>query len=221
MSIPSSPSVGSNSSGSSANSQQAAVSSQFSTFLTLLTTELQNQDPTSPLDTNQFTSQLVQFSQLEQTLNTNTNLQTLIAFQQNTAVGNTLGYLGHTVEANTSNFTLDGTASATLNYDLPSNATSATITVLDSQGNKVGTFNAPDLTAGNHSFSFDGSQLGNPLPAGSYSYSIVADDASGTALDATTTISGTVTGVDTTDGNINLHIGSQVIPVSEVLNVTS
>ena len=54
------------------------LSSNFSTFLTLLTTQLKNQDPTAPMDSNQFTQQLVQFSQVEQQIDTNTNLKTLI-----------------------------------------------------------------------------------------------------------------------------------------------
>src|SRR6202161_621777 len=117
---------------SNASTAQAAgdVGSQqlagnFNTFLTLLTTQLQNQDPTSPLDTNQFTSQLVQFSQLEQQLDTNANLQTLISGQTTSTVGTAIGYIGHTVEASGGNFVLDGTSSDTLSYNLSSAGASA------------------------------------------------------------------------------------------------
>jgi flagellar basal-body rod modification protein FlgD len=119
------------------NPTQAGVTSQFNTFLTLLTTELQHQDPTSPLDTNQFTSQLVQFSQLEQTLTTNQDLQSLISGQSAGAVGGSLGYLGHTVQTQSGNFVLDGSDPATLNYSLASAAKTATINVLDASGQTV------------------------------------------------------------------------------------
>ena len=58
------------------------LAGNFNTFLTLLTTQLQNQDPLDPLDTNQFTQQLVEFASVEQQVNMNTNLQTLISMQQ-------------------------------------------------------------------------------------------------------------------------------------------
>ena len=57
---------------------QQQLSGNFSTFLTLLTTQLQNQDPMNPMDSNQFTQQLVEFSQVEQQINTNDNLKTII-----------------------------------------------------------------------------------------------------------------------------------------------
>src|SRR5260370_18802675 len=48
----------------------ATLAGTFQTFLTLLTTQLQNQNPLNPLDTNQFTQQLVQFASVELQLNT-------------------------------------------------------------------------------------------------------------------------------------------------------
>ena len=65
--------------GSNATQQLAG---NFDTFLQLLTTQLQNQNPLDPLDTNQFTQQLVEFASVEQQVNMNTNLQTLISMQQ-------------------------------------------------------------------------------------------------------------------------------------------
>src|ERR1700719_2832117 len=59
-----------------------SLSSNFGDFLNLLMTQLQNQDPTSPLDSNQFTSELVQFSSVEQQINTNTSLTQLIQLTQ-------------------------------------------------------------------------------------------------------------------------------------------
>ena len=203
------------------NPTQSGVQSEFNTFLTLLTTELQNQDPTSPLDTNQFTSQLVQFSQLEQTLNTNTDLQTLISLQQQNSVGGALSYLGHTVEATGGNISLDGTDAVDLNYNLASNAASATINVLNSSGQTVASFPGT-TTAGQNSVSYDGTYPGQPtLVAGQYSYQVVATDSTGNAIQATAYTSGMVTGVDSSNGTVELHIGNIVIPASSVVQVTS
>jgi len=62
----------------------SSLTTNFDTFLTLLTTQLRNQDPLDPLDTEQFTQQLVQFAGVEQSIQTNSNLETLIALQSST-----------------------------------------------------------------------------------------------------------------------------------------
>ena len=199
----------------------AGVQSEFNTFLTLLTTELQNQDPSSPLDTNQFTSQLVQFSQLEQQLNTNTDLQTLIGAQQQGTINTALGYLGHTVEASGGNFVLNGADSDTLSYTLAGAATSTTINVLNSSGQTVAQIPGTNA-AGQNEVSFDGTSTGAPtLAAGQYSFQVVAVDASGNAVQSTVFTSGVVTGVDNSNGSVNLNIGNLVIPASSVIQVTS
>jgi flagellar basal-body rod modification protein FlgD len=209
------------SSGSGLVSSNAGVQSEFNTFLTLLTTELQNQDPTSPLDTNQFTSQLVQFSQLEQQLNTNTNLQTLISGQQTGTMGTAIGYIGHTIEASGGNFVLDGTDADTLTYNLPAAAASATINILNSSGQTVAQI--PGATAsGQNDISYNGSSPGQPtLAPGQYSFTVSAFNAAGTAIPASVFTSGVVTGVDNTGGTINLSIGNLLIPASTVVQVTS
>src|SRR5215467_8915583 len=74
-----------------------SVAGNFQTFLTLLTTQLQNQDPTHPLDTNQFTQQLVQFAQVEQQLRANDQLTTLVSLQQSAQATQALGFVGENV----------------------------------------------------------------------------------------------------------------------------
>src|ERR1700748_3166241 len=80
--------------GSTASQQLAG---NFDTFLQLLTTQLQNQNPLDPLDTNQFTEQLVEFASVEQQINENTNLQTLISMQQTNEATSALQLVGSTV----------------------------------------------------------------------------------------------------------------------------
>src|SRR5690242_21798595 len=89
------------SSGSSTSSTaNNSIAGNFTTFLTLLTTQLQNQNPLDPLDTNQFTQQLVQFASVEQQMNMNTQLQTLVALQQTAQNSQALGFVGKTVTVN-------------------------------------------------------------------------------------------------------------------------
>src|SRR6201746_1753305 len=88
----------SSSSGSSAAASSALASQQiagnFQSFLTLLTTQLQNQNPLDPLDTNQFTQQLVEFAGVQQQLNTNDSLATLVSLQQTAQSTQALGFVG-------------------------------------------------------------------------------------------------------------------------------
>src|ERR1043165_493432 len=74
------------------------IAGNFQTFLTLLTTQLQNQNPLDPLDTNQFTAQLVQFAQVEQQLKSNDQLATLVSLQQTAQNTSALEYVGQTVD---------------------------------------------------------------------------------------------------------------------------
>jgi hypothetical protein len=83
------------------NAATKQLSGNFNTFLTLLTTQLKNQDPMSPMDSSQFTQQLVQFSQVEQSINTNDNLKTLISLTQGRSASDAVSYLGKTATITT------------------------------------------------------------------------------------------------------------------------
>src|SRR5246500_1830225 len=94
----------SSSSSNSASSANALASQQiagnFQSFLELLTTQLQNQNPLDPLDTNQFTQQLVEFAGVQQQLNTNDSLATLVSLQQTAQSTQALGFVGKTAVVN-------------------------------------------------------------------------------------------------------------------------
>src|SRR5271155_2046895 len=112
---------------SAASAAQAAGTSaaqqlagNFDTFLQLLTTQLQNQNPLDPLDTNQFTQQLVEFASVEQQVNMNTNLQTLISLQQTSQATSALQYLGNTVTVNSSPAALSNATSSPASWGLNS-----------------------------------------------------------------------------------------------------
>lgn len=207
-----------------ASTSATTVASQYQTFLLMLTTELQNQDPTQPLDSSQFTSQLAQFSSLEQQLQTNANLTNLITAQQSASFNSAISYIGHTVEATGDSFTASGSGSSVpLAFSLSGTPASATVSIVNAAGATVNTASVQNPTAGLNSLTFNGEDSnGNALPAGTYTYSVTASDASGNALTATPYQTGTVTGVTSSGGTTSLQFGTNgSVPVSQVVQVTS
>jgi flagellar basal-body rod modification protein FlgD len=198
-------------SGSSAMNQ---LSGNFDTFLQLLTTQLQNQDPLSPMDSNQFTQQLVEFSQVEQQIDSNTNLQTLISQGTSQSGAYATSYLGKTVTVSGGQGALTN-GQAQWNYNLAAAATSTTLTVTNASGQAVFT-GSGQTTAGNNTFSWNGEDNnGNQLPDGTYTLSVSASN-SGTAVTTAVTSAGTVSEVDMTSGSPQLVIGSMEVPLSSI-----
>ena len=112
----------SSSSSSLSSTTGATLAGNFQTFLTLLTTQLQNQNPLDPLDTNQFTQQLVQFAGVEQQLKTNDSLSQLVTLQQTTQATQALGFVGKTALVDGTTGTMTN-SSATWHLNVPSDAT--------------------------------------------------------------------------------------------------
>jgi len=194
------------------------LASNFETFLTLLTSQLKNQDPLSPVDSNQFTAQLTQMAGVEQQLLTNDLLTSLLAAQGGGGLGQAATYIGKEATAawSATKFT-DG--EATWSYELAGNAASATLQVLDGSGNVVWSGDAPDKTTGVHDFTWDGDATnGTDGQDGEvYSLKIVAKDAAGGALDSQVLTRGRITGVEMYDGEAYLTVGNSILPLSSVI----
>ena len=196
-----------------------SLTNNFSTFLSLLTTQLKNQDPTAPLDSNQFTAQLVQMSGVEQQLNTNSLLQKVV---NNTSGGVTtaVGLIGKQVKAtsDTANLT-NGQAQWT--YNLPSAAADLKVQVVDAKGNVVSAAAPTDLTAGDHAFTWNGKDLsGAQLPnGGTYTLKVTATDPTGAALATTNYVQGVVTGVTQSNGSSLITVNGGSVDVSKVISI--
>jgi flagellar basal-body rod modification protein FlgD len=146
------------------------IQQNFATFLQLLTTQLQNQNPLDPLDTNQFTQQLVQFAQVEQQMNMNASLTSLISLQRATQTTAALGFLGSTVVVDGDTTQLTGGA-ATWSYSVDKPST-ATINISNAAGQVVYT-ESRTLAPGAQTFNWNGrSTTGQQLPDGDYTMSI-------------------------------------------------
>lgn len=207
------PSAASATSGTSAAS--ATLMDNYSSFLTLLTAQLTHQDPTQPMDSAQFTQQLVQFSSVEQSIATNKNLQQLISLSQSTQNASVVGYIGKTVLADGQTATLSG-GQASWDYTIPSNAAQVTLTMTDSNGKTIYS-QAGDASAGSHTVVWDGTTTGGGKAAdGDYQLNVTALDSSGNAVATSTAITGVVSGVETLSGQSRLIVGSHRVPLSSV-----
>src|ERR1035437_5553347 len=119
---------------------QQELSSNFSQFLKLLTTQMQNQDPMNPMDSSQFTQQLVEYSQVEQQLNTNTKLDNLTTLSMNSTLSLALGYVGKDITYTSADMNFDGATPVSISYNLPTTATTSIANIIDSTGNTIDTF---------------------------------------------------------------------------------
>jgi flagellar basal-body rod modification protein FlgD len=219
---PTTPTTATTSAASTANAADDAarttLAGNFDTFLQLLTTQLQNQDPLSPLDTNQFTEQLVQFASVEQQINMNTSLSTLISLQQASQTSAAMSFLGASVIVDGSTAQLqNGSATWNFSVDRPS---TGTVNVSDSSGNVVFT-QTGTLGAGAQAFTWNGSASNGAIePAGAYTISIVAKDASGQQAAVSTQVEGVVDGVDFSQSPPLLSIGGQSFTLDKIKQVT-
>jgi flagellar basal-body rod modification protein FlgD len=199
---------------------QASLNNVENQFLTLLTTQLKNQDPTSPMDTSQFTSQLVSMSALEQQLTTNQDLSKLVTASTNNQTQLGLSYIGLDVSMTGNTFSYDPSKISTvgISYNLASASAKTQINIVDSKGNTVYT-TAGSTTAGDNTFKWNGTETdGTTAPAGTYTVQVSASSATNTPVSVTTQVPGQVTGMQTAgDGTVDLVVNNtQVVPLSSI-----
>ena len=195
------------------------LSGNFKDFLTLLMTQLKNQDPTSPLDTNQFTSQLVQYSSVEQQINTNTSLTQLIQLTQGGELLQSSAMVGHQVQVQSDHIPLqDGSGS--LQFTAPA-AGQVAIAISADSGAPIAIATV-QATKGVNAWTWNGTDsAGNTVPDGSYKVAVFGSDAGGRAVAEPFTVTGTATGVASTGNTITLQLGTQSADFSTVRSVAA
>ncbi len=195
----------------------ATLSSNFGDFLNLLMVQLQNQDPTSPMDANSFTSELVEFSSVEQQINTNTSLTQLIQLTQASDVTQSSAILGKQVTVQSSEMPLQN-SSGTLNFTAPE-AEPVTITVQGASGNTLQQVTA-NATQGANTWTWNGANgSGQIQPDGAYTVSVTSGTAGPSATTLPFTVVGTATGVTTQNSTVNLQLGALSVPFSAITSV--
>jgi flagellar basal-body rod modification protein FlgD len=187
----------------------------------LLTTQLQNQNPLDPLDTNQFTQQLVEFASVEQQINMNTNLQTLISMQQTSEATSALQLVGSTITVSGNSATLSNATNSPATWSLNA-ATPATanVTITSAAGTTVYT-GTRSLNAGTQSFTWSGKgNNGQTWPDGTYTLSINATGANGQAVTVSTQVQGVVSAVNTSSNPPTLTVNGQTVQLSQITSIS-
>jgi flagellar basal-body rod modification protein FlgD len=195
----------------------ASIASNFTSFLQLLTTQLKNQNPLDPMDTNQFTQQLVQFAQVEQQMKSNEQLTTLVALEKSAQATTALAYVGSTVVVDGSTAPLaNGSATWNLNVTKPS---TANVTIKDSTGQTAytGTFS---VNPGNQKFTWDGRGNDGRLWAnGNYTLTATGVDANKQSVGISTEVQAMVDSVDLTQNPPLLSINGQNYSMDKIKRI--
>jgi flagellar basal-body rod modification protein FlgD len=196
-----------------------SLASNFDNFLTILTTQLQNQDPLSPLDTHEFTNQLVMFADVEQSVRQSGQLEDLIRVNSQNQATAAVGFMGQEIRADHNEVNFTGEP-VTMSYTLPEQADQAAMEVYNGAGELVRLITGISKEFGQHELTWDGTdQFGNPLPTGGYSFQVGAVNADDQPIEATYETEGTVTGVEFNGGETTLMMGNVRIPLERVLRV--
>jgi len=202
---------------SSTGVDKDTLAGNFQTFLTLLTTQLKNQNPLDPLDTNQFTQQLVQFAQVEQQLKQNEQLATLVSIEKTAQATTALAFVGQNVAVDGQTAGLKNN-SATWSFQVPK-PINATVTIKSSTGQTVysGSF---AMNTGLQTFNWDGrDNAGTRWPDGNYTISITGKDASGQTVAVPTEVEGIVDSVDLNKTPPVLSMGGQDYTIDKIKRV--
>ena len=198
--------------------QSISLAEDFTQFLTLLTTQLQNQDPLSPMDSNEFTNQLVQFSQVEQGINTNTKLDSLLNLQIGNAATSALGYIGKDIQYVSAEIALEEGTPTTIRYSLDAPASVSKINIFSEDGQLVYSVDA-EKSVGAHEFDWNGHDLlNNPLPSGTYVVRVDSLDLEENTVGTTTVVQSRVRGIEQQDGIVYALVGERAVPISSILN---
>jgi len=210
--------VSSNTATSTTSTAQARLSNNFDTFLQLLTTQLKNQDPTQPMDANQFTQQLVQYSQVEQQIATNSKLDAMAAAFSGNQTTASLGYLGKKVTYDAS--TVSPTSTGATWTFTPTTSGEYTVRIRDSAGNLVKETTA-SLTANQaQEYAWDGKRSdGKPLGTQPYTLELYRGTGS-TAAQVAVNHTGTVSAVDMSTGTPRVTVGTLNIPIARLTGIS-
>ncbi len=205
-------------SGGGTSTAASTLADTFDTFLALLTTQLKNQDPLDPMKSSEFTSQLVQFAGVEQSINTNKKLDQLVQLQTSNQLNSAVAFIGKTVEV-VSDLLLLKDGAAKISYGLDRNAEETIISIVNEGGRAVRRVQG-ETAAGRHEFEWDGRDSnGDEVPDGVYGFTVVATDADGQTIDTIAASFGRVTGVEVVENAPRINIGELGVPFDAIFAV--
>jgi len=191
-------------------------------FLNLLITQLQNQDPLNPTDSTEFTAQLAQFSSLEQLGNVNENLKQLQNFQASINNSQAVSLIGKQITATGNSLELTAGRLAGCDFEIDEDAAVVVASIYDNTGEFVTSFEGRNLTAGQHTLNWDGTDKnGNPAAPGNYTFELMAADVDGNNIQTTTFFSGSVNKVVFENNTTFLISGGQKVALGDIIQVSA
>ena len=197
----------------------AQLAEDFNQFLTLLTTQLQNQDPLDPASSTEFTNQLVAFAGVEQQINANQRLESLVSLNLGTSFSAALNYVGKDVSYLSSETYFDGQTPVDINYSIDGVSVDTTINIFSEDGILIRSEKISD-DDNIENYTWDGKDKNGILqPEGTYSIRIDAIDGQNAPLTTTTVVNGHVSGIETQNGTTFLLVGDRAISIGNVINV--
>ena len=197
---------------------KAAMGADFNMFLKLLTTQMQNQDPLSPMDSTQYTQQLAQYSQVEQTVQQTGTLKDILARLSTQDMAQAAGFIGRDAVFNSAVSGL-GAKPANWTYSASGAIAAATATITDASGAQVLT-RPVDLSGAGGTYSWDGTLAdGSKAPNGAYTLAIKAVDAAGAAVATTVSSVGTVNDVSVKNGVVSLGVNGVAMTMDTLVSL--
>lgn len=196
----------------------SGLASDFDSFLQLWLTQLQNQDPSEPLDTNEMTDQIVQFTQAEQQINTNNKLDQLIDSMNATTAASAGTYIGREIEYSQPEFVYEGNP-VEFDYVMSTKADKVTVTVTDAAGAVINSFTG-DTSAGKTSLTWDGKDQQNELVEdGIYKIKVEALDNNGDKIPVEVINHGVISRANYKDGELQLGVGDIDLAVEDIVSI--
>lgn len=196
-------------------SSGAKLTADFNMFLRLLTTQLQYQDPLDPMDTSEYTQQLVSYSQVEQAIQQTQTLESILGRLGAQDLSAATGYIGRSVDALQPVATLDGDGASWF-YELDANAAETRLGIYNSRGTRVAEL-AGETGRGRHLLAWDG----GGLPPGNYELRVEAATATGTRIGSRVGVTGIVDSVEASGGDVLLNLGGTRIRSTDIASVAA
>ena len=206
--------------GAAAAAMKKSLGMNKDDFMKLFVAQLKYQDPLKPQDATAMLDQLSQLTMVEQSYNSNTALNNLLTAQNNSISLTAVSFIGKDVKANGNVATFDGSSTTAIEYNLSIPSTSTQISIVDASGTIVRTAEFGTSTAGDNVVSWDGrDNNGALLPAGAYTFAVIAKSADGSSLPVTTYTTGKIDGVNLSGSAPLLTIGSTSIALADVISM--
>lgn len=203
-----------------ANGASNALNANFDMFLKLLTTQMQNQDPLDPMETSEYTQQLVQYSSVEQSIQQTSTLKDILASLSTQDLAQSANFLGTHAMFDSATAGMSASTPADWSWEASRPVETLSATITNASGQVVDTRVLDAARVGN--FRWDGSLAnGRTAPDGSYTLALTARSADGTNVPVAIRSKGLIDQVETVGGVVRLGINGADFGVSDLIRVRS